>query len=118
WGFLYAVACQNRRSVSVPYKYGVDKVQSTNDLFTHAWVPHATPVHNIMDASVGRVHVTVLPGGSTPLKFPYTIFYFPPGAYSATDSRNECRVLVSDNAVFENILVVKHGKRKAIINME
>ncbi|KAJ7891176.1 hypothetical protein B0H13DRAFT_2340664 [Mycena leptocephala] len=117
YGFLYATLASSRRVVPVPYNYGVAKIESADDLFINAWIPYMSSTFHIVDRSVGCIHVTHFPGTKIPLEFCYTIFYVP---RAARESRvvNQCLSLRANKRWFENVLVVKHGKRKAIINMD
>jgi hypothetical protein len=66
---------------------------------------------------VGHLLVTTLPRSLVPLEFSYSIFYVPPGRGHPIPP-NKCGSIRSDQAWDGNILVVKRGKRKAVINME
>ncbi|KAJ7039423.1 hypothetical protein C8F04DRAFT_1255125 [Mycena alexandri] len=101
YGFLYATGSSRRRTVAIPYNYGVDKLQSINDLFVHAWA----------------VLVDMLPQSSISLGHSYSIIYVPP-AQAVVSVVNTCRSLRALRPFTGNILVVKHGKRKPVINME
>ncbi|KAJ7601310.1 hypothetical protein DFH06DRAFT_1353400 [Mycena polygramma] len=119
YGFLYATGSTKRRSVAVPYNFGVTKLESVNDLYVHLWVPCAVQSSSVIDMSIGRVLVTKLPNTDTPLEFTYSIIYVPPASPgNLRVTRNNCPALRSDVEWRGNILVVKHGKRKAIINVE
>ncbi|KAJ7177014.1 hypothetical protein C8R46DRAFT_1213575 [Mycena filopes] len=117
YGFLYATGSRQRRTVAVPYNYGVLKLVSTNDLHVHAWVPNTSMGHHMVDKSVGRILVSTLPGSNVPLEFQYSIIYVPPNALPPFPS-NACRSIRGSTQWHGNVLVLKHGKRKAVINME
>ncbi|KAJ6498666.1 hypothetical protein DFH09DRAFT_1203919 [Mycena vulgaris] len=118
YGYLYATMSAKRRVVAVPYNYGVARLTSVNELFVHAWVPPSSQSKNVVDMSVGRVHVTHFPPGSpTPLEFGYSLF-FAPLAAGTSDIPNCCGAIRADVEWRGNILVVKHGKRKAVINVD
>ncbi|KAJ6460674.1 hypothetical protein C8R47DRAFT_1226174 [Mycena vitilis] len=114
-GYLYATNTPSRRTVSVPYNYGVTKIRSTNDLFVNSWIPVFSNSFNVADRSEGRLILTNFPGTSIPLEFSYTVFFVPRGS---SGSINLCGSLRCTSAWAGNILVVKCGKRKAVINME
>ncbi|KAJ7643145.1 hypothetical protein DFH06DRAFT_1333928 [Mycena polygramma] len=119
YGFIYATASAKRRTVAVPYNYGVNKLTSINDLFVHAWVPSVVASSSVIDMSVGRIFVDKLPNTGTILEFPFSIVYVPPASPGSTRiPRNKCAALRTDNEWRGNILVLKHGKRKAVINVE
>ncbi|KAJ7018244.1 hypothetical protein C8F04DRAFT_1252907 [Mycena alexandri] len=117
YGFLYATASPRRRTVAIPYNYGVTKLQSVNDLYVHVWVPLASVSSNVVDMAAGRVQVDRLPQSSVPFEHSYSIIYVPPSQPIAS-SVNSCRSLRSAVQWRGNILVVKHGKRKPVINMD
>ncbi|KAJ7663746.1 hypothetical protein DFH06DRAFT_1128132 [Mycena polygramma] len=119
YGFIYATGSSKRRTVAIPYNYGVDKLSSINDLFVHAWVPCVIASSSVIDMSVGRIFVDKLPNTDTVLEFPFSIIYVPPTSPGNTRvPRNKCAALRSDVEWRGNILVVKHGKRKPVINVE
>ncbi|KAJ6473620.1 hypothetical protein C8R47DRAFT_1221427 [Mycena vitilis] len=119
YGFLYATGSTKRRAVAVPYNYGVTQLNSINDLYVHVWVPSAVLSSSVIDMSIGRVFVHDLPNTDTPLEFQYSIIYVPPTSPgNLRVPRNKCPALRSDVDWRGNILVLKHGKRKAVINME
>ncbi|KAJ7036748.1 hypothetical protein C8F04DRAFT_1257628 [Mycena alexandri] len=99
YGFLYATGSTRRRTVAIPYNYGVDKLQSINDLYVHVWVPKSTASSNIVDMNVGRVLANSLPNTLVSVLIPAV----PSGPRRSGRG---------------NILVVKHGKRKPVINVE
>jgi hypothetical protein len=66
---------------------------------------------------VSRAFVSQFPGSPVPLEFPYSIIYVP-AAFPMVTANNECRSLRSRLKWGGNILVLKHGKRKPVINME
>ncbi|KAJ7020409.1 hypothetical protein C8F04DRAFT_1275125 [Mycena alexandri] len=117
YGFLYATGSNRRRTVAIPYNYGVDKLQSIDDLFVHLWVPKPTVSSNVVDMNVGRVLASSLPNTLVSLEHSYFIIYVPPAGQVAHDV-NACRALRSTSEWAGNILVVKHGKRKPVINVE
>ncbi|KAJ7148133.1 hypothetical protein C8R43DRAFT_1129276 [Mycena crocata] len=118
YGFLYASGCVRRRRVAVPYNYGVEKISSPNDLFVHVWVPRPTSSPCLVDRSIGRLTISHSPGTNVPLEFKYSIIYVPPTSpIHGAGELNQC-VELRGGQWFGNILVVKHGKRKAVINME
>ncbi|KAJ7017935.1 hypothetical protein C8F04DRAFT_1199716 [Mycena alexandri] len=117
YGFLYATGSSRRRTVAIPYNYGVTKLESINDLFVHAWVPRPTVSSNVIDMGAGRVFVDRLPQSSLAFNHPYSIIYVPP-TQPTTGIVNTCNSLRALNAWTGNILVVKHGKRKPVINVE
>ncbi|KAJ7019074.1 hypothetical protein C8F04DRAFT_1276716 [Mycena alexandri] len=117
YGFLYATGSRRRRTVAVPYNHGVEKLQSVNDLFVHAWVPKPTPSSNIVDMSVGRVVAKSMPNTLVLLAHTYYIVYVPPGG-QGVHSINACGSLRATQEWAGNILVLKHGKRKPIINVD
>ncbi|KAJ6454559.1 hypothetical protein C8R47DRAFT_1083067 [Mycena vitilis] len=102
-----------------PLQTSHDKLSSINDLFVHAWVPCVVASSNVIDMSVGRIFVDKLPNTDTVLEFPFSIIYVPPTSPGNTRvPRNKCAALRSDVEWRGNILVVKHGKRKPVINVE
>ncbi|KAJ7120673.1 hypothetical protein C8R43DRAFT_1136624 [Mycena crocata] len=107
YALLYATDCSKRRVVAVPWKTGVSQVLSPNDLVLDAWLPR--------DTDTVRVHH--FPGSNVPLEFQYTIV-FVPRDFQDEDRVNTCKSLRSTKAWHDNVLVIKHGKRKAIIGME
>ncbi|KAJ7699761.1 hypothetical protein B0H16DRAFT_1749282 [Mycena metata] len=117
YGFLYATEGSRRRTVAIPYNYGVDKLVSINDLFVHAWVPRPSPSSNVVNMATGRVMVDRLPDSELAFNHSYSIIYVPP-VQNVTSGLNSCPALRSTSAWTGNILVVKHGKRKPIINVE
>ncbi|KAJ7911251.1 hypothetical protein B0H13DRAFT_2328464 [Mycena leptocephala] len=117
YGYLYATRSRKRRIVAVPYNYGVTKLTSVNDLYVHVWVPNSSRASHIVDMGVGHLLVTTLPRSLVPLEFSYSIFYVPPGRGHPIPPNN-CGSIRSDQAWDGNILIVKRGKRKAVINME
>ncbi|KAJ7156445.1 hypothetical protein C8R43DRAFT_1125643 [Mycena crocata] len=117
YGFLYATQSIKRRRVAVPYNYGVDKLTSVNDLFVHVWVPRPTSSRSLVDLSVGRLTLNHFPGTDVPLEFSYSIIYVPPSS-PVNSEANVCSILRGPDEWRGNVLVVKHGKRKAVINME
>ncbi|KAJ7648253.1 hypothetical protein DFH06DRAFT_1332489 [Mycena polygramma] len=116
-GFLYATQSSSRRMVAVPYNYGVTKIRSTNDLFINAWIPTSRANAHVVDRSIGRLLVTHFPGTLVPLEFAYTVFFVPPRS-SVSSPDNNCGCLRSSNSWSGNVLVIKNGKRKAVINVE
>ncbi|KAJ7933878.1 hypothetical protein B0H13DRAFT_2306294 [Mycena leptocephala] len=117
YGYVYATRSSKRRVVAVPYNYGVTKLASVNDLYVHAWVPNCSRASHIVDMGEGHLLVSTLPGSIVPLEFSYSLFYVPRGrAEHLVD--NKCGAIRSDTPWNGNILVVKHGKRKPVINME
>jgi hypothetical protein len=66
---------------------------------------------------VGRILVDKFPNTLIPLEFSYTII-FVPSTYALPGSVNKCPVFRCEKEWHGNILVVKHGKRKPVINME
>ncbi|KAJ6560614.1 hypothetical protein DFH09DRAFT_1364769 [Mycena vulgaris] len=118
YGYLYATASTKRRVVAVPYNFGVKRITSVNDLFTHVWVPSQAAPRNVVDLAIGRVLVTHFPADSTtPLEFPYTIFFRPRNTVFP-GQKNACGSIRAAADWYENVLVVKHGKRKAVINVD
>ncbi|KAJ7657397.1 hypothetical protein DFH06DRAFT_1131885 [Mycena polygramma] len=110
YGFLYATGSTKRRTVAVPYNFGVTKLESANDFEVSA---------SVVDMGVGRIQVDNLPNTDTALEFSYSIIYVPPSSPgNVRVARNRCPALRTDVDWRGNILVVKHGKRKAIINVE
>jgi hypothetical protein len=67
--------------------------------------------------AVGRALVTRFPGSGVPLEFAYSIIYVPRDSPVAS-GENRCGSIRSDSKWSGNILVLKHGKRKPVINME
>ncbi|KAJ7153793.1 hypothetical protein C8R46DRAFT_897569, partial [Mycena filopes] len=117
YGYLYATGSKKRRTVAVPFNYGVGKLSSVNDLHVHVWVPNTSDVPHVVDMAVGRVNVASLPGSRVPLEFAYYIIYVPQSSGFPVPP-NECRSLRSNRVWNGNILVLKQGKRKAVINVE
>ncbi|KAJ7025252.1 hypothetical protein C8F04DRAFT_1269373 [Mycena alexandri] len=117
YGFLYATGSIRRRTVAIPYNYGVEKLQSVNDLFVHAWVPRPTAASNIVDMDVGRVLAKSMPNTLVSLAHSYSIIYVPPGG-PVVHNVNTCGSLRATKDWGGNILVLKHGKRKPVINVE
>ncbi|KAJ7779998.1 hypothetical protein B0H16DRAFT_1711222 [Mycena metata] len=117
YGFLYATESARRRMVAIPYNYGVDKLGSINDLFVHAWVPRPSASSNVIDMAAGRVTVDRLPQSDVVFSHPYSIIYVPP-FQPVTSGVNSCPALRATSDWIGNILVVKHGKRKPIINVD
>ncbi|KAJ7844554.1 hypothetical protein B0H13DRAFT_2364147 [Mycena leptocephala] len=117
YGYLYATGSNRRRTVAVPYNYGVGKITSINDLFVHVWVPKPVPSSSVIDMGVGRILVDKFPNTRIPLEFAYTII-FVPSTYTLPGSVNKCPVFRCEKEWHGNILVVKHGKRKPVINMD
>ncbi|KAJ7154984.1 hypothetical protein C8R43DRAFT_1126374 [Mycena crocata] len=118
YGFVYGTASSKRRSVAVPINYGVERLTSENQLFVSVWVPNPALMGNVVDMDVGKLTVTAHPPDSNnKLPFAYSIFYVPPGR-SLTGARNKCPHLRAGVDWIDNILVVKHGKRDAVINVE
>lgn len=66
---------------------------------------------------IGRILVDKFPNTRIPLEFSYTII-FVPSTYTLPGSVNKCPVFRCEKQWYGNILVVKHGKRKPVINME
>jgi hypothetical protein len=62
-------------------------------------------------------HITTLPGSRVPLKFAYSIF-FVQEIDGHDEQVNSCLALKATKTWRGNILVVKRGSRKAVINME
>jgi hypothetical protein len=116
YGYVYGTDSQKRRTIAIPYNYGVTKLESVNDLYVHAWVPVTGPA-NVADMSVGHLIVKTMPNSCVPLKFQYSIFYVPQEE-GREDYVNGCCALLTKKPWRGNILVVKRGKRKAAINME
>ncbi|KAJ6576489.1 hypothetical protein DFH09DRAFT_1311171 [Mycena vulgaris] len=115
--YLYGTKSTKRRVVPVTHNYGTQKLESIDQLFIHAWVPAPSESRNVIDMSVGRVRITTLPGSAVPLEFAYTIYFVPPG--SGTGIPNACGALkLAGSGWYDNILVIKHGKRKAAIHVE
>ncbi|KAJ7020676.1 hypothetical protein C8F04DRAFT_1274796 [Mycena alexandri] len=117
YGFLYATGSSRRRTVAIPYNYGVTKLESINDLFVHVWVPRPSVSSNVIDMAAGRVFVDRLPQSSLAFNHPYSIIYVPP-TQPTTSGVNTCNSLRAINPWTGNILVIKHGKRKPVINVE
>ncbi|KAJ6476673.1 hypothetical protein C8R47DRAFT_1220165 [Mycena vitilis] len=117
YGYLYATESSRRRIVAVPYNYGTQKLTSVDELFVHLWVPNSSLTPALVDMSVGRLRVNTLPGSSVPLEFSYSIVYVPPSS-PLVNGENRCASLRSRVRWEGNILVLKHGKRKPVINME
>ncbi|KAJ7033613.1 hypothetical protein C8F04DRAFT_1184053 [Mycena alexandri] len=117
YGFLYATHGRARRTVAVPYNYGVSKLRTINDLHVHIWVPNTSPVPHVVDMAVGRQRVTTCPGSLVRLEFAYSVIYVPPTSASEC-AVNQCSSLRAATEWKGNILVLKHGKRKPVINME
>ncbi|KAJ7024240.1 hypothetical protein C8F04DRAFT_1192657 [Mycena alexandri] len=86
-------------------------------LTTCLWVPRPTVSSNVIDMGAGRVFVDRLPQSSLAFNHPYSIIYVPP-TQPTTSSVNTCNSLRALNPWTGNILVVKHGKRKPVINVE
>ncbi|KAJ7779037.1 hypothetical protein B0H16DRAFT_1711382 [Mycena metata] len=117
YGFLYATQSSRRRTVAIPYNYGVAKLESANDLFVHAWVPRPTTSSNVVNMAAGRVLVGSFPQSSVSLNHSYSIIYVPP-TQLVSSGVNSCPAIRSSTPWIGNILVVKHGKRKAVINVD
>ncbi|KAJ7130745.1 hypothetical protein C8R43DRAFT_1133835 [Mycena crocata] len=117
YGFLYGTSATKRRSVAVPINYGVGRLTSENQLFVSVWVPNPALMGNVVDMDVGKFTVTAYPPNSdNTLPFAYSIFYVPPGR-SLTGARNTCPHITAGADWVDNILVIKHGKRDAVINV-
>ncbi|KAJ7042220.1 hypothetical protein C8F04DRAFT_932405, partial [Mycena alexandri] len=113
YGFLYATESTRRRTVAIPYNYGVTKIQSINDLFVHTWVPKPSVSSNIVDMNRGRVLVDTFPNSTVALDHYYSIIYVPQ-VPPVGGNINRCRSLRVSTKWAGNILVVKHGKRKPV----
>ncbi|KAJ7819541.1 hypothetical protein B0H13DRAFT_1921717 [Mycena leptocephala] len=75
------------------------------------------PSSSVIDMGIGRILVDKFPNTRIPLEFSYTII-FVPSTYTLPGSVNKCPVFRCEKQWYGNILVVKHGKRKPVINME
>ncbi|KAJ7649353.1 hypothetical protein DFH06DRAFT_1134974 [Mycena polygramma] len=115
YGFLYGTESRERRTVAVPINHGVGKLTSINQLRVHSWVPNTSGSGNVVNMAVGRVKVTRLM--AMPLEYAYTIIYVPPTTAASTPV-NTCPVLKDEPEWHGNILVVKHGKKKVVINVD
>ncbi|KAJ7158196.1 hypothetical protein C8R43DRAFT_948513 [Mycena crocata] len=95
-----------RRVVAVPWKQSVTRVESISDIVITAWLP----------PHFASARVANFPGSSVPLDFQYTIVFVPRDRQD-DDRPNTCKALRTGKPWHDNILVFKHGKRKAIIGM-
>ncbi|KAJ7748834.1 hypothetical protein DFH07DRAFT_962038 [Mycena maculata] len=119
YGFFYGTQCRSRRLVGVPIDHGVDRLMSINDLYTECWVP-SNQAPNIRNMNIGRLYVDTFPLGSTlRLDYAYTIFYVPQRGISTHVPLNTCPPILRANVPwYGNILVVRHGRRKPVINVD
>ncbi|KAK7016616.1 hypothetical protein R3P38DRAFT_2541929, partial [Favolaschia claudopus] len=101
YGLLYATCSTMRRTVRVPHDYGVEKIESTDDVLTNIYVPANAPP-NLRDTSRGRYRVDTF--GGVKLPYAYSIFYAP--------------VKNAGIPWYGNILVMRYGIRKAVINLK
>ncbi|KAJ6554134.1 hypothetical protein B0H10DRAFT_2123487 [Mycena sp. CBHHK59/15] len=119
YGTFYGTGCRTRRVVAIPIDLGIDRLMSVDDLYTDCWVPSGQGP-NICDMSIGRLRVDNFPIGSPlPLDYSYTIFYIPQTDLPAWIPLNTCPPVVRAGVPwYGNILVVRHGRRKAVVNIE
>lgn len=90
-----------------------------DDLLTEHWVP-SSGAPNVRNMSIGRLKVDSFPLGSTvKLPYSYTIFYVPQNALPPQTELNLCPPIVRAGVPwYGNILVMRHGTRKPVINMD
>ncbi|KAJ7073359.1 hypothetical protein B0H15DRAFT_957270 [Mycena belliarum] len=116
YGFFYGTECQARRIVAVPWDYGITRLTSLDDLATDCWVPSAQGP-NIQDMSIGRLMFDSFPLGLPfKLEYSYTIFY--DSLQYLTPVNNCPPIRKSGTLWYGNILVVRHGLRKPVINVD
>ncbi|KAK6984012.1 hypothetical protein R3P38DRAFT_2576929, partial [Favolaschia claudopus] len=116
YGLLYATCSTTRRTVRVPHDYGVEKIESTDDVLTSIYVPSNAPP-NLKDTSRGRYRVDTF--GGIKLPYAYTIFYAPQTDLPPNTLLNECPPVKQAGVPwYGNILVMRHGSRKAVINVK
>ncbi|KAK6967139.1 hypothetical protein R3P38DRAFT_2589377 [Favolaschia claudopus] len=115
YALLYATQSSIRRTVRVPVSYGVDKIESTDDILTELYIPTTAPP-NLRYTSRGRFRIEAF--GGVPLPYAYTIFYAPQSDLPPNTNVNECPPVKRAGITwYGNILVVRHGLRKAVINV-
>ncbi|KAJ7270195.1 hypothetical protein C8J57DRAFT_1303541 [Mycena rebaudengoi] len=113
YGYLYATNSEGRRNVAVPVHHDVARLSSLDDLITTLWVPRGTG----RTQEHRRVRVTEYPPLSgLILEYPYTIIFVPPSRRPGGPINNNPDLRTSVRW-YGNILVLKHGKRKAVVNM-
>jgi hypothetical protein len=110
---LYATDSAERRNVAVPLRHGVERLTGIDDLIINMWIPRSLAQYS----DCRHVRVTEYPPQSSlQLANDYTILFVPPSRRPGTPL-NENPALRTSVPWFGNILVLKHGQRKPIINM-
>ncbi|KAJ7488609.1 hypothetical protein B0H11DRAFT_2278519 [Mycena galericulata] len=119
YGFFYGTQCRSRKVVAVPVDLGINRLNSVNDLVTECWVP-STQAPNIRDMSLGRLRIDHFPYASGfKLDYSYTVFYVPQTSVPAHIPLNRCPPIERAQIPwYGNILVVRHGRRKPVINVD
>ncbi|KAJ7725231.1 hypothetical protein DFH07DRAFT_783065 [Mycena maculata] len=119
YGFFYGTRCRSRKVVAVPVDLGIDRLNSVNDLVTECWVP-STQAPNIRDMSLGRLRIDHFPYASDfKLDYSYTVFYVPQTSVPAHIPVNRCPAIERAQIPwYGNILVVRHGHRNPVINVD
>ncbi|KAJ7291901.1 hypothetical protein C8J57DRAFT_1492375 [Mycena rebaudengoi] len=102
-----------RRTVAIPVRHGVTAIGSTDDLLFDDWFQ----VRGGCGVTLDHVYVDVFPPFSNiHLETGYSIVYCVPED-DDSGSVNNNRGLVNRRMHKHNILVVRHGHRKPVVNM-
>lgn len=119
-GYLFGQGCKKARLVNVPLDVGINKALSVDDFATSEWVL-ALAEGNLIRFSPGRIDIDEFPFGSgLKLDRPISIIFTPQhSALSSANRLNKCisKLSKGDLKWYGSILVMKHGIRKAVVNV-
>ncbi|KAJ7237598.1 hypothetical protein C8J57DRAFT_1529147 [Mycena rebaudengoi] len=112
YGFLYATDSAARRNVAIPFQHPMNTPFSIEDLLLNIWVPHGVGRSEFHGVRVSEYSL----GTGLLLEHEFTIFFVPPSRHP-TMPINHNRSLCTTVPWYGNVLVVKHGTCKPVINV-